>query len=536
MSTSIDTVISKPKKKNKKVIEYFTEKNKNIIIHYDELFNNPDLKQYNVFRLAIGKKRAYATMAKLMCDDNNMLLSMDQEVASKVMFAHMNIKKAIDDGMFIHVDSEKDLTKYGTEAKRDFGKYKNFITFLISSLYFPDFVNLVKDYVNSQYVDVDETKSLKYASGSTFNNEQFKLFYTISFLSKFAIPLCTHYIHRNSDKNIKVYDFMYTVFSAIFDVAVIDSKTTDLMRKLYQYVALIVRRTQNSNKYIWDRFPLYNDTEETIVEEIVIKIVTTLVPKFNLEKPIISLIMVVSRDSVGLYKIRAKHPFDCYKVSDNNSTNDEEDKLSESEIWDLYYHNIDESALIFNRFGNNSTIDDIMRRNNIYINDQEVKFYMENYTKHSFTVKVITQCFATYFSGAANVRSVTPEQFVKLVIIMKQKMKVLGINYLPQFLTANRESYSFIRMPSAGILKALKVNPDYNELVENKYKFIQNLFDIKTTTGDDRNPIKDMIIGLIHNDYVYCDFDNKSRNGQKIVIDENLIVNDVLQIYKKLIV
>ena len=56
----------------------FTEKNKNIIIKFDEFFNNPDLEIYDVFKMSVGKKRVYATFANTICKDNNELLSYDK--------------------------------------------------------------------------------------------------------------------------------------------------------------------------------------------------------------------------------------------------------------------------------------------------------------------------------------------------------------------------------------------------------------------------------------------------------------------------
>ena len=516
-------------------IKYFNEKNRSIIIYFDKFFNNSELERYDIFRLHVGKKRVYAMMSKLICDDNNMFLNMNPEIANRVIYAYLTIKKAIDEGVFVKVDTSKDILEYGGEAKRDFGKYQAFISFLTSNLYFPDFVNLVREYVEINHKPIDESLSKKYAEGSSFNNEQLRMFHIIGYLSKFAIPLCTHYVYRNSEKNIKLFEFMYVIFNAIFKIVAVDSETTDLMRKLYKRVELSVKQTENSNKPIWEKFPMYNETKESVVDELVVKIVTTILPKADLDREIVKFIAAVSKDSVIRYKIRGKHPFDCYKVCDSDVSNDEEDKLSETEIWDLYYRNIDENLAVFNRYVGQSVVEDIAKRNAVIIDPAEVDFYMKNYTKHSFAVRVVTQSFATYFSGAANVRSISPREFICLMIILKEKMRNLGIDYLADFISANRHSYSFTRMPSTAVFKALKNNTDYIDIVENKYRYIRNTFDIKTTKGDDKNPIKDMIVSLIHNDYIYCDYNNPKLNGQKIPIDEAKVIDDVLQIYKKMI-
>lgn len=524
-------------KKEKMDTNFFTEKNKNIVIRFDELLRDEKLNVYNLFRMTIGKKRVYATYANTMCKDNNKILSLDPNVAQQVIISYFNIKKSIDNKLFTKVDDEKDLSKYGVDARRDFGKYENFINFMISTLFTPAFINVVKNYVNKHYKNfVDEEASESYAPGTTFTNEHFKLLYTISILTKFAIPLCTHYIYVNSDKNIEVYSFMYTVFDAIFKIVTVDSNCNNLMDKLYQYVDRIVRRTESSNKLIWANFPVYNDTRESIIDDLVVKIVTSIVPKFDLKQSIINLVTVVSRQSVGRYKIKAKNPFDCYRINDNDNSNDDEDALSESDIFDMFYRNIDESILILNRYGNDDAIDTICRRNNIVISEDEFLWYKNHYKLHNFTVKVVTMVFARFFSGSINVRSCTFDQMIKLMIVLVKKMRDLGINYLPHFVTAIRESYTFTNMPSAAILKNLKNNIDYIQLIEFKYKYIQSVFEIKTTASDENNPIKDMIVSLIHNDYVYNEYGRDDINGKPIQISDDKIINDVIQLYKKMVI
>lgn len=519
-----------------KEIEYFTEKNKNIIIHFDELMNDPSLNVYNLFRLTIGKKRFYAMLAPQICKDNNTILNLDKIVAQKVIYSYCIIKQAIDEKLFVKIDGDEDLKKYGSDAQRDFGKYKDFINFLVTTLFTKEFIDLVKKYVSDNYtLDIDESKSQNYPKGTTFNNEHFKLFNVICVLSKFAIPLCTHYIYVNSDKNIKVYNFMFTIFTSIFQIVSVDSNCGNLMNKLYQFVDRIVTKIENGNKLIWDKFPVYNDSKASIIDDLVVKLVATIIPKFDIHKSIISLISVVTRDSVIKCKIYAKNDFDCFKINDNDSSSDDEDKLSETDIFDLYYRPQDETIIVFNNYANDDAIDVICRRNNIIITEDEFKWYRENYKLHNFTVNLVTQVFARFFSGTANVRSCNFNQFIKLMIVLIKKMKDLGIYYLPQFVTATRESYSFTRMPSASVLKALKVNPDYMDLIDVKYRFIQNIFDIKTTNGDDRNPIKDMVVGLIHNNYILNEYNNPN-NGEKIEVDEERIIGDVLGVYKKMII
>lgn len=522
-------------KSTKSIKNPFTEKNKNIVIRFDNIFEDEELNVYNTFVMSIGKKRVYSNFAPSIVKDNNKILSLDANVSNHVMYSYFTIKRAIDNKMFAKVDSEKDLTNYGVEARRDFGKYVSFIDFMVSTLFRENFINLIKDYVNKNYIPVDESKSADYASGTTFTNEHFKILHTISIMSKFAIPLCTHYIFINSDKNIEVYNFMYTVFDALFKVATVGTSCKNLMDKLYQFVDRIVRRTESSNKLIWKTFPMYNETRESIVEDLVIKLVTTILPKFDLQRSIIALIAVVARDSVGSYKIKAKHPYDCFSINDNDRSNDDEDALSETDIFDMFYRSTDENIIVLNRIGNDASIERIARRNNVVLNPMEIDYYMKHYELHNFTVTVVSLVFARFFSGVENVKSCNFEQFIKLMIILVKKMKDLDINYLPKFVTAKRVSYSFNRMPSAMILKNLKNDYDYNQLIDMKYKNVASVFDIKTSSADDRNPIKDMIISLVHNNYELNEYGSKD-NGTPLVVDEEKLIKDVIQLHKKMII
>jgi hypothetical protein len=202
----------------------------------------------------------------------------------------------------------------------------------------------------------------------------------------------------------------------------------------------------------------------------------------------------------------------------------------------MFYKNIDESILILNRYGNDDAIETICRRNNIVISDEEYEWYLKNYQLHNFTIKVVTMVFARFFSGSNNVKSCTFQQMIKLMIVLIKKMEDLNIKYLPHYVTGKRESYTFTNIPSASILKNLKNNIDYIQLVEMKYKYIQSVFEIKTTSSDVNNPIKDMIVSLIHNNYTYNEFGNKEMNGQPIQFSEDKIIGDVIQLYKKMVI
>lgn len=515
----------------------FVEKNKNVVVNFDKIFANEKFNVYNSFIMGIGKKRVYSSLSPDICKDNNMILNYcPQSTKMKVLYSYFTIKKAIDLKKFVKVDDENDLKRYGAEAHRDFGKYESFINFLISTLYTVEFIDGIKQYVEEHYeVSVDEKESANYAEATTFNNEHLKLIYTASYMTKFAIPLCTHYIYVNSDLNIDVFNFMYTIFDAIFKIIVVGTNCSNLMNKFYQYCDRIVRRTESSNKAIWANFPMFNKTRESIVDELVIKIVTTIIPKADLKQSVIKLIAVVARMSIQEFQIRAKNPYDCYRINDNDNSSDDEDKLSENDIFDMFYRNTDESTVILNRYANDDAIECICRRNNVYISQDEIDFYKANYQLHYFTVNIVSTVFARFFSGVDNVRSCTFDQFIKLVIVLVHKMKDLGIEYLPHFVTATRSSYSFTRAPSVSVLKQLKNDYDYNQLIDIKYRNIHSVFEIKTSTSDERNPIKDMIVSLIHNDYLYNDFGGK-HNGELIPVDENAIVRDVVKVYKQMLI
>ena len=188
------------------------------------------------------------------------------------------------------------------------------------------------------------------------------------------------------DLNINVYEFMFTVFDAIFEI-VTDGKVK-LLRKLYQYVDRIICSTKPNNKAIWDMFPAYGDTSESITDDVIVKIVTTIIPRFDFNQPIISYITAVSRDSIKRHKIWAKFPYDSFRIYDNTSSLDDEDKLSENDVFDMFYRNTNEMLVVLNRFGNDDTIDVICRRLNITIDPKEFEYYKNNYELHNLTILV----------------------------------------------------------------------------------------------------------------------------------------------------
>lgn len=527
------------KMRSKKPVEYFIPFNKTIEIKFDEIFGKKELEEYNVFHMQIGNKRIYSKMSDLICESNNTILNIDEENKEEVLYNLFCVKKALDEHRFVTPKPKIPLDETMVYQKVDNRTVDAFIEYLITRLFTPRFVDIIRKYVNDNYKDdiaVDEelkNSKREFNEGTTFTDKHFKILYVASCMSRFAIPLCMHYIYINDDINCFKDDFIYKVLKSLIRLAE-SGESTDLQQKLYYYTEQSIKKTGHLNATMWDRIRMFNRTKESVNTDLVVKIINTAVPKFSFDKRIINFIKVISRETIEEHTLRAKDKFKIYPIVSAKDTGDDEDALSESDLFDMHYTRQDETIRLFNKYANDDAVETIARTNGVVFDPEEVKFYEETLQTSLIQQFLVVQAFSNRFCGVKNVMSCTRSQFNKLCIILVKKMTMLGMNNLKHYVTGVRISHSHVRKPSTMLMNMLFTNPTFINLKQTKYKFVEAIFDKKSVLKEDQNPIKDNLLMIINNDYLY-NYYGCPDNGKMIDIPEQVVMEELLKFYKMII-
>ena len=525
----------------KKIVQYFIPSNKTIEIKFEEIFNNPSLKAYDTIHVQIGNKRIYSKMSDVICDSNNEILSLDEKNRNEVLYNYLCIKKALDERRFM-TPKEKEGDNNIQEVYRKVNNHTvdTFIEYLINQLFTPRFVSIIRDYVERNYNDdiaVDEElKSSKreYNEGTTFTDKHFKIFYVTTCMSRFAIPLCMHYIYVNDDINCYKDEFIYKVLKNLMKLAE-SGDSSDLINKLFYYTYQSIKKTGYVNAPMWDKIRIFNKTKESVNTDLVVKIINTAVPKFSFDKKIINFIKVISRDTIEEHTLKAKYKFKIHPITAPNDSGDDEDTLSENDIFDLHYTKQDETVRLFHKYANDQTVDVIARCNGILMfNQEEINFYNETIQFSLIQQFLVVQAFSNRFRGVKNIMSCTRQQYIKLIIILVHKMERLGLDNLKFYLTGIRVSHSQIRKPSTVLLNSLYNNVNFVDLCESKYRFVKEIFDKKSVHKEDQNPIKDNLLMIINNDYIYNHYGFED-NGKLIGVPDQVIIDELIRFYRLII-
>jgi hypothetical protein len=423
----------------------------------------------------------------------------------------------------------------------DNNKYINrtpdaFIYDLITQLFDDSMMKVIREYVDSKYkLSIDDNLNMskrRYNLGTTFLDRHYKILYQVSCMSKLIIPLITHYIFsypelnvNNKQITIKTNHFIMEAFSKLFDCAQSDSVYIDIYQKLHSYVQKAVQNTLYTDAVMWDRLMILGVTPAIAIEDTMEKLITNVLPKYSFDQNIMNLNTVVIRKSIMSYTLRKKDPYTIYSLTDNDGqASDDDSVVFETEFFDSYNTQRDESVILFRRFGTRHDINIIQQREGIIIdNIDEINFYKANKLYHEFQKSAVCFAFSRYFGGVDNIISgCDKNDWVRLVLILKKSMENLGLNYLSDFLTSNRDSYSYKRI-SRYINNYIDENEKYKQIVNNKYQFIQRIFEKK-------NFIKNMIILIINNTYIYNSYGNPN-NGTYIAKDELQIVDQVINFF-----
>lgn len=496
----------------KSKIKYFSVERKNIIVPFEDFFDDENASDYDEFFMSIATKKTYTKIADLICKENNIVLNKNQELAERFITTYFTIKYSIDRGEY-----DK---KYSDTFVKD----------LITLLFPVDFMMFLHKYIEDNYkTNVDAKMDLekhRFDKGTTFQDRHYKILYLISTMSRLVIPLVTHYIYNYKFIN-DINGFIMNVFIELFKLAQTGTDS-NIYAKLHLFVQRATIKTTYTDAPMWDRLRILGVTPEVIIEDIMNKLVTNVIPKYDFNMNIMNLNTVVIRKSIMSYTLRREDPYTLFSISNTDGHSSDDDSiLSEVEIFDSYNTQRDESIILYRKYGTARDVDIIAAREGIILNQDEIDFYKSSTRYHELQKSAIYYVFDKYFSGIENIiGGCRAEDWIKLIIVLKKMLERMGLDYLSNFISGEKVAYSYRKL-SKYMESLIVEDPMYQEIMDKKYKSVQGFI-------EKRNPIKNMIISIFNNTYTYNAYNNP-MNGKYIEKDEEKIVREVLNFFNSFI-
>ena len=510
------------------LINYFNVDKKTIVIHFDELFKKPDLSQYNIFKLSFKSKRFYADTAPIFCTGCNEVLSLNREIAEDFLYQYLNIKKAIDEGKL---------------------KNKNtFINLLTTNLFLfkrknnkKAILDLIKEYVDINFINhIDpyyEKNLSKYEQSIMFFERHYKLLFHMSALSKFTIPLCIHFLYNNPNIDTDVDSFIYLIMMELIQIVINieNNENINIYSKLYRHIEKFMDRISVSDSAGLERLEIYGYTVQSIIEMVIKKLLTNILPKYEFNKDIMKFNQSVLRSSVEDYTLRKKDEFPAYCIINDEESFGDEDKDG-LDIFTRYNRTKDEKTIIYRSVLSSITIDKIAERYQIIINPNELKYYNENLEINSLQILLLTQIFSKEFEGVENIYGCSKLDIVKGIIILHKRMLKLNLINLANLIIAKKVNTILSKYQMKSLIKKIQSNETYKKIIKYRYSYIKDLFETKIISkSDKKHPIIELMKLIMNENYIYNGL-NDPENGILIPKNEDIILDEVLNLYIKLII
>ena len=515
------SVSRKRKQKEPGWIEYFKAIAKNCVVPFGELFENPNFDKYKFFKIILVSKKIYTKLITGTCEVNNNILNYNRDIGNKFIYKYFLLKKALDDGKY-------------------FGKKELFVTNLLRELFDVEMLQNIRNYVDANYKtkinpEYEQNKDGKYESGPMFLANHYKIFHMCSIMSNLVIPLAIQFIQKNPQEKIDVSNFLMEILVALLKYA--ESGTnTDVYQKLYRLVEKRVNVRMGTDGYGIKLQEIYGVTKGSIIDDIIVKLLTTIVPKLSFDGDIIVLMEVVIKCHLDVYLLRGKFNYTAKPTAldDAEGTSNGDEGGNEAEIFESYNSGKrDEKIHLLRNLLPQFVIRDI---ENIYQIDYlpgEIDFYMATMEQSRLQELLLSQVFSKDFGGTDNLGGINKIEFFKLCIILAKRMRRFDINLLADYLTGKKNNTILTRYQYRNIHKKLQAHPMYEEVIK-KYNGVNNLFTNKIANRIDKNPIMENLIQIFNNNYVkntYMDTDN----GKPLPKVEDVIMDEMLKMYNLLI-
>ena len=307
---------------------------------------------------------------------------------------------------------------------------------------------------------------------------------------RLVIPLTTHFIHIYKIKKdvndvissitsslLKIYEAFYKMHYGYVDM--------NVYNKLYIYVRNLVKKTANTDRSIWDALAIFGLTKETVADEILDKVINTIVPKLELDKNIMKLITVVIKDNMTKYILRRKYPFKISSWSSKEiSIKSEDASIKESDKFDSNFAKRDELTILLRTTFIDDTIMKIRYRLGVIYTPEEKKYYINTIPKiHQLQIMMVVNAFRYYFKGAHNILSCSKQKFIELIVLLKHYLDdVMNLPNLSMYLTSTEDSINLnykIDRISRKLEQDIKNDIRYKALIDTKYKFVKGYFKAK---------------------------------------------------------
>lgn len=436
---------------------------------------------------------------------------------------------------FYDIDKEYFLAmmsmKYMIDKNKDITQ-DHFKTLLLARIITDPFVKKVSDMAKSLYtININTDKEGKYKSTPKITNDHAKIILAISFAIRLVLPLCIHFSNTNNTiianrDYIKAFDKIFmgilSRFETINEIAIFNP--------ICRFVQYRLDRNHNADAPIWDKKKqLYGINYETVFQDLIHEVILVKsLYKISYDRSVVSYIDGVVGNSYNHFRFE-NFKFKPIEIEADCGGSDSDDYLSHAESIEMSIYRIDESNQLINDVNNRNVMRDIAQRFDIgEISYDEFDFYRTNCKINSLTQMLIHAFYSRFFQNSSAIYTLTLDETIRLLIIMKRYLLARGMSLLPQICTARvKGKFKENLIKNTKFVEKFESSSVYQNIIHSKFKYIHDL-------NPKEDPIIKRLSTIINSTFELVDIDPEI-NGLVIddmpmdrIIDEFLIFLSII--------
>lgn len=401
---------------------------------------------------------------------------------------------------------------------------KAFKKLIVDKVLTPTYIANVKAMANNLYtININTDKDGKFKTTPKISNDQARLLVAISFCLRMIMPICIHYSNENSSfVNKKDY---IPCFDKVFMQVIAKFEEDDVkcFSALCNFVKYRVYRSYNADKGTWSqKKQLYGITKEIYLEEVIHEVILVKsLHKLKYNKSCVSFIdgIIFSYNRHFKSENYKSKPFE---ISAEDLTNESDDYLSHAEAMEMANYKIDESNSIINDINNANVLEDLKRRFNVPVTEEELDFYSKNCNLNQITQFLLHSFYSKYFKSSEAIYILNRKDTILLLVMMKKYLHLKGMVLLSQICTANvKGKFKENIIKNSKFIEKMKATSVYQNIIQTKFRYLYEL-----DPKDDK--ILRKLSTIINSTFIFVDFDPSINGIEYNDINTDVIVDEFL--------
>ena len=342
-----------------------------------------------------------------------------------------------------------------------------------------------------------------------YNTKHGAIMMKISLLMNIFIPIIGHFIHRhklnNNDTILEFFDMILSKFTSV-----------DIYNKLYETASSNVMRSKNDHP-LWLKQDIRGKNTTTHSIDSVENILLNIMPKYNYSGNLVSLNYTSINKNIRYQVTDIGYEYDFIPLS---SSNRDEDNNSEFDKFESYLVKQDESLYLQNKVNCEDSMNRLIESYGP-ITDEEVEFTKKELVKNNkpiiepFQQELVFNLFYKYFGNPVSIKSISRDDYIKLIIISKRMLLDKNLIVLPYIISGRIDNYVYRKGLNKRDLNKLVSSPDYS-LITNKYsnkKIVDKALSVIAT--------------IIASECSIIDYDDPELNGHHIDTTADAIMEEM---------